>query len=170
MSRPFFIIVPLLLVCFIRRVFKIFTGVFVKLFSLFTVCSFFSSWAFANTYVICGTAVDPEEQIVTGYELELSSEDDEYSGPVGKTWNLKLEKNSDWLPFSKRVVAKTSKVANDTIIEIEITQAQSASGIVGTVYKLIGLYNEQPILEKYTMGGFAGSIKIGTFQCLSAND
>lgn len=131
---------------------------------------FFSAPAFANTYVMCGKSVDLENQIVDGYELELSSENDEYTGAVGGNWNLKLDLNSDWLTPSPKVTATQSEVAGNTIIEIKIVTARSASGAVGSVYKLIGLYDEEPVLEKYTMGGFAGSVKIGTFKCQSGND
>lgn len=140
---------------------------------LATLCAaLFSSLALANTYVKCGKAVNPETQEVTGYELELSSEgNDDYSGPVGKNWNLKLEsENSPWLSANNNIVAKNYKKGGDVVVEISIKMAQSASGPVGTQYKLIGLYSETPVLEKYTMGGFAGSLKTGTFQCLSGND
>lgn len=128
--------------------------------------------AFANTYVICGKSVDADTMEATGYELELSSEgEDDYSGPVGKKWNMKLDsQDSEWLAPSEKVIAKNYEQDGDTIIEIKIIQGQSPSGPVGTRYKLIGLYNDEPVLEKFTMGGFAGTIKVGTFQCASGND
>ena len=52
----------------------------------------FASVASANTYVKCGKSVNVDTGEVSGYELELSSEGkDDYSGPVGKNWNMKLE-------------------------------------------------------------------------------
>jgi len=50
-----------------------------------------TSPAFASSYVICGKSADLLTQKVAGYELELSSESDNYNGPVGKNWNLKLD-------------------------------------------------------------------------------
>lgn len=131
-----------------------------------------SSSAFANTYVKCGKTADFDSYEVTGYELELSSEGaDDYSGPVGTNWNMKLgSEDSEWLKPNKKITAKSYEVDGDTVVEITVKMAATPSGAVGTVYKLIGLYNEAPTLEKYTMGGFAGFLKVGTYQCLSGND
>ena len=140
---------------------------------LVIVLSLSSSFAAqANTYVKCGKTVDFEAFEVTNYELELSSEgSDDYSGPVGKNWNMKLgDEDSDWLEFNPAITAKNYEENDTVVVEIKIKTATSASGAVGTRYKLIGLYDEAPILEKYTMGGFAGAVKIGTYQCLSGND
>jgi hypothetical protein len=131
----------------------------------------FSSMAFANTYVKCGESVDLMADTVSGYELEISSENDIYSGPVGENWNLKVDEAGNWLDVNKNITARSFKDADDnTVIEVSIKQGQSVTGPVGIKYKLIGLYDDEPVLEKYTMGGFAGSVKIGTFQCQSAND
>lgn len=140
------------------------------IFTTFCIACFATS-AYANTYVICGKTVNPETQEVTGYELELSSEgDDNYSGPVGKNWNMKLSENADWLKSSSKITAKNYQEDNDTTIEITIEEGKSVTGPVGTTYKLMGLYSDAPVLEKYTLGGFAGSVKIGTFQCAASND
>ena len=127
---------------------------------------------FANTYVICGETVDIETSTVKGYELELSSEGaDEYKGPVGKLWQMKLEdQSSNWLSANENIVARNYVKGDDHVVEIIISQARSASGFVGTLYKLTGLYDEQPTLEKFTMGGFAGTIRVGHYQCLTGND
>lgn len=131
-----------------------------------------STGAFANTYVKCGRTADFDSGEVQGYELELSSEGaDDYSGPVGQKWNLKLEsEDSAWLARNRNIVARSYMSDDDTVVEITIKQAITASGPVGHQYKLVGLYDETPKLFKYTMGGFAGSVLIGTFQCLSGND
>lgn len=143
-----------------------------KIISFVTLCAtILSSSVYANTYVKCGAFVDLEAGKVSGYELEISSENDHYSGPVGKNWNLKLDEQADWLNINSKITARSFKDANDnTVVEIAIKKAQATTGPVGTLYKLIGLYDDEPILEKYTMGGFAGTIKTGTFKCQSAND
>lgn len=142
-----------------------------KLFVAAVICGILPLSAFANTYVQCGKFVDLEAGKVTGYELEISSENDLYSGPVGKNWNLKLNQNADWLTVNPKITAKSSKNAEDrTVIEITLKQAESVTGAVGIQYKLIDLYSDEPTLEKYTMGGFAGSVRIATFKCQSAND
>lgn len=129
------------------------------------------SLALAHTYVKCGKTADLEEGTVSGYELELSSQGgDDYAGAVGGNWNLKLAEDGEWLAANPKITAKKTKVGDDTVIEITIKIAQAASGPVGTRYKLTGLYDDQPTLEKFTMGGFAGTQKIGTFQCISGND
>lgn len=127
---------------------------------------------FANTYVKCGVKADFESFSVSPYELELSSEgSDEYSGPVGINWNMKLgSEDSEWLAPNTDVVARTSVVAGETIVDITVKYAEAATGPVGIRYKLIGLFNEGPVLEKYSMGGFLGTYKLASFECLSAHD
>lgn len=141
---------------------------------LAVLCAFCASTtAFANTYVKCGKAVNLDIPDVTGYELEISSENDRYTGSVGKNWNLKLHSEaSDWLDAAtnKNVVAKSSKKSGDTIIEITIAVDQAGGRPVGTLYRLIGLYDDQPRLEKYALGPYSAPEKTGTFQCFSAND
>jgi len=126
-----------------------------------------SSVSMANTYVKCGQSLNESGDDVIGYELEVSSESDIYSGPVGGSWNLKLRsEDSEWLEKNPKV---TAREANGDI-EISLKMDQSASGPVGVKYVLKGLYDDYPVLEKYSMGGFAGNIKQGTFKCFSGND
>lgn len=142
-----------------------------KLVYLVICSSFLGSSVFAQSYVKCGTDVDLDTMEVTGYELEMSSDNDDYSGPVGENWNLKLDENGDWLSPRRNVLARSLQDSNQrTLVEITISKGATATGAVGTVYKLIDLYSEEPVLEKYTMGGFAGTVKLGTFKCLSGND
>ena len=130
-----------------------------------------SSTSFAYTYVKCGDKVNKKTGEVTGYKLELSSENDRYSGSVGKNWNLKTEEDGDWLAPNPNVVARKSKNENgETLIDIIITRAKTPTGPTGTHYQLIDLYGDYPVLEKYTMGGFAGTKKIATYECISGND
>lgn len=143
-----------------------------KIFALL-ICALFAQSALAdNTYVICGKTVDIDSFTIQGFELALSSEgSDAYKGPVGKSWNLKLgSEDSDWLAPNKNVIAKTSKTDGKTAVEIIIKNAQTPSGPVGTRYVLSDLYDDEPVLEKYTFGGFAGKVKAGEFRCLTGND
>jgi hypothetical protein len=130
-----------------------------------------ASSAFASTYSKCGRSVDIDTLETTGYELEISSDNDVFRGAVGNGWNLKLDENGDWLPASRNVTAKSYEdKSGQTIVEVSLIQARTASGPVGIKYKLIGLYDDQPTLEKYNIGGFSGPIKTATFQCVSGND
>lgn len=136
-----------------------------------TVSTLLTSTSFASTYAICGKKISKDGQNVEGYELELSAESDKYAGPVGKNWNLKLgSQKSDWLPANKNIVAKSQKANGDVVVDITIATGRSATGIVGTAYRFIGVYADYPVLEKYTIGGFAGTVKVGTFECVSGND
>jgi hypothetical protein len=130
-----------------------------------------STSVFASSYYICGKTVNLDNGTVTGYELEISSGDDDYSGIVGETWNLKLQQDADWMAPRSTITAKTTQNGNgEDMVTVTVVHGQSASGMVGTQYKLFGLYDDEPVLEKYTMGGFAGSIKTDTFKCISALD
>jgi hypothetical protein len=128
-----------------------------------------STSAFANTYVKCGQKANLDTFEVKGYELELSSENDKYTGEVGKNWNLKLgSENSEWLENNKNITASTDK---NGVITIFVRKFQTVSGYIGTRYVLTGLYDDQPVLEKYTLGGgIVGPMKVGTLECVSGND
>lgn len=127
---------------------------------IFLTAFFSTSSAFASTYAKCGRTADLETFEVTGYELELSSESEDYSGPVGETWNLKLgSESSDWLDSDRTIVARSYEWNLDTIVEVTLRQE-------GTRYKLVGLYDEEPTLEKTV----AGSDDIEIFHCVSGND
>ena len=76
--------------------------------------------------------------------------------------------NSEFLKFNRNVVAKTTEKNGQVIVEIKLQFDSTPTGAVGLTYKLIGLYDDEPVLEKYNMGGFTGPIKVGTFQCVSA--
>jgi len=140
------------------------------------ICAIIVSLAFvqpalAYTYVKCGKTVSVEDLTTEGFELEISSETDEYSGAVGGNWQMKLgSEDSKWLKSNRNIVAKKTVNKKSTDIDISIIKANTPSGPVGTQYKLFGLYSEQPRLEKYNVGGFTGYLKVGEYQCASAND
>ncbi len=126
---------------------------------------FMTSSAQAYSYIKCGDSVDFENSIVEGYELEIYSTNDNYHGPVGQNWNLKLNnENSEWLDYTEHVFGRQLTYNR---VEIYIIIANSPTGVVGTKYKLFELFSKRPILEKYTMGGFVGTMKIATFNCIS---
>lgn len=123
--------------------------------------------AHAKTHLLCAESIDPVSGKVEGFELELLSESDRFSGPVGHSWTLKWGSlNSDWLKFRDHITAETYGSNGDTVIEIKIKIAETSSGPVGILYKLVGLYQNSPILEKYAMGGVVGLLKTDTFQCI----
>lgn len=138
---------------------------------LLSLCTtFFSTTALANVYIKCGKTANGDEATVTGYELEVSSESDNFNGPVGNNWNLKLDETGDWLPATNLITAKSVEKDTTTTVSIKIKQGDSLTGAVGTEYELVGIYDDKPSLKKFTMGGFTGKILIGTFECFSAND
>lgn len=132
----------------------------------------FGPSAFANTYVICGEKVDADSGDVRGFELELSSQwAGECSGQVGKKWNMKLGgKVAEWLAQNKKITATTLNDEGFKIVSIQIETGRTTSGQIGTKYVLHGLYDENPVLKKYTTGGYSGTVEIGTFECVSGND
>lgn len=126
----------------------------------------------ANTHIICGKSVDWDNYTVEGYELELSSENDSYQGLVGSDWYLKLgSQDSQWIDSDPNISAKTIEVSEyDTVVEVVIKHAEAASGPVGYRYKLVSLFDDEPRLEKYSMGGFVGTILLETFKCVGSYD
>ena len=138
-----------------------------KTLSSLLVLYFFSQSVMAYTYIKCGQETDFDSFSVSGYELELSSESDNYSGPVGKEWNLKLgSEDSEWLAVNSNITATQKE---DDSIEITIKKGQSVTGAVGIKYVVKDLWEEEPTVEKYSVGGFAGLRKIATFKCLNGN-
>lgn len=132
-----------------------------------------SSTAFAsNTVVICGKTANPDEFTVGGFELMISSESsDGYNGELGRDWQLKLvSEESPWISDAKNISAKMIRGGGKTQIVITLVQGRGPSGPVGTRYILEDLYGEETILEKWNFGGFTGTLKVGSFQCLTAAD
>jgi hypothetical protein len=134
----------------------------------------FSFMANASTYVQCGKQVniDPETSVVSvdSYQLEVSSDDDDYSGAVGISWNMKVDNPvGDWMPTNPRITAKS--YSEDGIFVVEITHIidNSLGGPVGVVYKILDFYSDFPTLEKYNLGGFTGFLKVGRFECFSSH-
>ena len=132
----------------------------------------FSVGAHASTYTICGDKIDMENMKAEGYVLEVSSEDDDFNGVSGGTWALKLQPgpNGKWIEKNPNITAKSQRVKGKTNVEISVVIGRSPTGPVGNTYLIKNIYNENPTLEKYTMGGFAGKVLEKTVQCESAVD
>lgn len=138
---------------------------------LIAISTILSTSAWANSNVKCGKYTNFDDFEVKGFELELSSDSDDYSGIVGKKWHLKLEsENSEWLKVNKNITARNYKKDGLTIVQITIKTGKSVEGQIGINYKLVGLYEEEPTLEKYRIEGSSNYVKIGTYKCISAID
>lgn len=130
---------------------------------------FLLSQAQAATYIECGESVTDDYDVI-GFELAISSERIYgYQGPVGGTWNLKLAAGQ-WLAKNEKITANYMEDVFDTDVEIKIVEGNSPSGPVGTRYMVRHFWANAPVLEKYTMGGFVGSVKVGTYECYSSHD
>lgn len=143
-----------------------------KFFILFATL-FLTNMAFASSIVKCGVKADVDNFEVKGYELELSSQNDDFSGAVGGTWHMKVgSEKSKWLKKNPKITAETSENEDgDTVVEVVLRGARTPTGYTGTRYVLIGLYSEQPTLEKWSLGGgIIGRRKLATFECVAAQD
>ena len=126
--------------------------------------------AFATSFVHCGTSIDDDGN-VAGFELAVSSDVDEYSGPVGGTWNLKIgSENADWLPEDANVVAGETRAGGRINLEILISGPRSSASPLDTRYVIRDFYSETPRLTKYAEGGPNGDVVLGRYACVSAHD
>lgn len=131
---------------------------------------FFSQALWANSYIVCGSGAYQEDGMeFENPELVLSSENDKYTGKVGKNWNMHLG-DGNWIEKGN-ITAKTVELPDGTKnVEIEIVQAMGATGPVGQRYILTDLYSDEPSLQKFTIGGFVGLALTGTYGCHAAFD
>lgn len=134
--------------------------------------SFLAPKAMASAYITCGTSVNVDEFTVRNVELNISSEDEDFNGPVGGTWHMDLGDGTggvNQIPSTNAIVATTTGAEGEAkIVEIVIQQNPGGSQPVSTKYKIIDLYSETPVLEKYERGGIGLPVKVGTYQCLSS--
>lgn len=147
-------------------------GAFMKVIFAVLIGSIVSLAASANTHIICGKSIDWDNYAVKGYELELSSENDEYQGLVGNRWYLKLgSEDSEWIDSDPNISARTIESEDsDTVVEVIVKQAEAASGPVGYRYRLVNLFDDEPTLEKYSMGGFVGTLLLEKLKCMASYD
>jgi hypothetical protein len=140
-------------------------------FALAALTVLFANTSHASIYISCGTG-EPNEEMSYGenQELQISSADDVFEGPVGGTWELKLGANEDWMQPTPSVTAVLTGVEGARGVEVTIQSANTPSGPVGIRYILNDIYSDTPSLEKYTYGGFTGAMKIGEYNCVSAID
>lgn len=127
------------------------------------------SLVFAMSHLVCGDLTNAEDGTVKGFELELSSSHpSDYSGPLGETWKMKLRSpDSEWLTPTDEIVARTIEGDMSIYVEISIYIEDAATGPMGVIYRLYDIEGAQPFLEKYNYGGFTGSIKVGSYQCMN---
>jgi hypothetical protein len=133
---------------------------------------FAASGAHASIYTICGENINMEKMTADNYVLEVSSQDDDFNGVSGGTWSLKLEpgEKGGWIENNPNITAKSKRVKGQTNVEISVVIGRSPTGPVGSTYVIKNIYGENPTLEKYTMGGFAGRILEKAVKCESAVD
>jgi hypothetical protein len=119
----------------------------------------FSSMAHASYFVQCGTGFNEEEFSFKEVVFKASSQDDTFTGSNGDVWSVALK--GDWLPENS---AKAS--VKDGIVTVSFVNESR----VGKRFEVTGMYDDHPVLRIYNIGGFAGGVKIGTFQCATAID
>jgi len=123
----------------------------------------FSSLANASSFIECGSGSYQEG---TGYQVEelaLSSQSDDYNGPVGGEWIIRFA-GGEWIEEGK-INAVSNQKDELTSVEIKVVVTQAIGGPVGTRYVLSDKDSESPVLERYTMGGFVGNVLTGIFTC-----
>jgi hypothetical protein len=125
-----------------------------------------SSFASASAFVSCGTNYDEETGEYEEQVLAISSEDDDFNGALGGTWEMKMG-DKDWAKPTKKVQATMDDENN---VVIKVTMGVSPTGPVGKEFNISNIYADNPTLEIFTMGGFTGRIKTGAYECTSSND
>ena len=135
--------------------------------------------AFSASYVECGTEIIEHENdypTVNEVLLAISSEDEDYSGAVGGTWELKLAKDrrfaknrGGWIKANKNITAEEVEIDGRTVVVVTIKIDEAASGPVGEQYEIHGIYSETGRADKFTMGGFAGKVKVKSLVCVASN-
>lgn len=140
---------------------------------LVSLCTILSSnTVFASAAAVCGKAVDLDNYAVTeGFEFAISAEDDDFNGPVGSTWFLKLGKNgatendSEWIENDSNIIGSMSKVKKGST-NISVTIKPEEIGQPTIKYVLYDLYYDGVLkLEKYE-----NDTLVGTYDCASAID
>lgn len=127
----------------------------------------FSTSSYASTHVVCGQRIDPISFEVHNFELATESVVDEFAGPVGANWNLRLaDSGSGWMEPNSNFEASTYQDGQATVVEIELRISQAMTGPVGLTYLLIHPFSEKPVLEKYALGGYMHNVKLGSFECI----
>ncbi len=138
-------------------------------FALF-LCVSLPSVSLGSMYVICAQEMSEDLDLMVGYELEISSESDSFHGSVGENWEMKVERDGDWLSPQKNVQARSYVVKKKTIVEIALPTGFLLNQSSPLVYRLIDLYGEEPYLEKFSVQNPKAVELIDTFQCRSSAD
>ena len=119
-----------------------------------------SSSAFCAASIDCGKPNHLEDGAIANPELSISSETDNFSGPAGKNWLLFMagaeRKSTSKAPVSAKMV-KNADGSKSVIIQIQ--DAKSVTGPVGTQIRIQKLYTDKTVAEFTVMGGFAGGMR-----------
>lgn len=125
---------------------------------------------FASVSIDCGK-LSKDKLSVEKIEYAFSSESDDFTGPVGKKWDMKI--SGLWLGSSKNASKVTSKMFKDSqghYFTATVASGQSVTGVVGKTYTVKYLYTDNPQLEVRTKGGFAGSTILKQVECVGSYD
>lgn len=136
----------------------------------FFISLYFSNTAFASVYVLCAKEISPDSLDLEGYELELSSQEDLFQGPVGGSWEMRIEREGDWLAMITGIVAKNYLFKQMSIVEVRVSAGILKNEEALVIYRLVDIYGENPYLEKFHLENSKAPVKIAQFQCLSSVD
>jgi hypothetical protein len=127
----------------------------------------FSVPCFAATYIVCGDEPVQQDATFKKIAVEISSENDDFNGKTGGSWFLSYG-GFNWIEKGN-ITAKQSKKNGVTSVEVKVID-DNAQGGVGTRYVFTDIYADEPQVEKFALGGFAGGTSLGKWSCFSALD
>ncbi|MGZ3713653.1 MAG: hypothetical protein ACXVBE_17940 [Bdellovibrionota bacterium] len=119
--------------------------------------------AFAESFVECGTSVDRKANTVSGRVLHISSDSEEYTGPLSKKkWTLSMgaDEDKDVEP-TKDIVAETTEKNHKYNITISFLGGQYE----GMEYRIIDAFGDAPKMNRYSRGK-----KSASYECQSDVD
>ena len=123
--------------------------------------------AHASIEINCGQNYNDDKGDYKKKVIQVSSEDDNFSGPAGKNWSLWKGKRRSESKGSKYTAVLSADHATLTITAVT---AQTPSGPVGTKYIISKPYEDAPTLSVTNLGGVTGPIQTGSFDCMGSQD
>jgi hypothetical protein len=127
----------------------------------------------ASYAVECGSKTDVKNGKVTGEILNLSSEDDNFTGLASKDvngWSMSFS-GKEYPPNQATArVIKAKDSSHVDAIEVTVVFGTSSSGVVGEKLVISKPYSDEPTFEVYNMGGFTGPLKTANYKCISFID